>query len=166
MKKTPCIILVTLMMITACQTRTKIIPVDSIAAKNSVTKVLEKYHSAMNAKDANTVISILSNDGLYCGTDSKDFWDKPTHSNNISRMFADTSLVLKYKIDKREIRIAVDGNSAISVEQCFILAFSQKIPIRMVSHLVKTGNDWLIDFSSTTFIPNNEDIGKLNKAVE
>ena len=46
------------------------------------------------------------------------------------------------------------------------MPISQKMPVRMVSHLVKSGNDWLIDFISISFIPNNEDLGKLNKALE
>ena len=48
----------------------------------------------------------------------------------------------------------------------FIKAFSQKIPVRMVYHLVKNGDNWLFDFVSWNFIPNNEDLGKLNKALE
>ena len=66
----------------------------------------------------------------------------------------------------REIRIAADGNSAVSVEQMFMEVFSQKMPMRIVYHLVKNGDDWLIDFISWSFIPNNEDLGKLNKALE
>jgi len=44
--------------------------------------------------------------------------------------------------------------------------FSQKMPMRIVYHLVKNGDNWLIDFISWSFIPNNEDLGKLNKALE
>lgn len=73
---------------------------------------------------------------------------------------------MKYSIDKREIRISADGNSAISIEQCIVKNMSPKIPLRMVSHLVKTGNDWKFDFFSASLIPNNEDLGKLNKALE
>jgi hypothetical protein len=80
--------------------------------------------------------------------------------------FADTALVFDYSIDKREIRIAADGNSAVSVEQMIMEVFSQKMPLRIVYHLVKNGDDWLIDFISWSFIPNNEDLGKLNKALE
>ena len=154
------------MIITACQTKTKIVPVDTAAAKVAVTTVLDKYNSAMKAKDANVLMTLLTDDGLYCGTDSKELLDKTSLSNMMNQTFADTSLKVNYKIDKREIRIAADGNSAIAMEQMFFNAFSQKIPIRMVYHLVKNNDNWLFDFVSWNFIPNNEDLGKLNKALE
>ncbi len=48
----------------------------------------------------------------------------------------------------------------------FMEPFSQKIPIRMVYHLVNDNNTWLVDFPSTGFVPDNQDLEKLNKAVE
>lgn len=166
MKKIFYVMLVAVMTITACQTKTKIVPVDTAAAKVAVTTVLDKYNSAFKAKDANTLMTLLTDNGLYCGTDSKELLDKASLSNTMNQSFADTSLKVNYTIDKREIRIAADGNSAIAVEQMFIKAFSQKIPIRMVYYLVKNNDNWLFDFVSWNFIPNNEDLGKLNKALE
>jgi uncharacterized protein (TIGR02246 family) len=158
--------LVAVMTITACQTRTKIVPVDTAAAKVAVTTVLDKYNSAFKAKDANALMTLLTDNGLYCGTDSKELLDKASLSNMMNQTFADTSLNVNYSIDKREIRIAADGNSAIALEQMFFKAFSQKIPMRMVYHLVKNNDNWLFDFVSWNLIPNNEDLGKLNKALE
>jgi hypothetical protein len=43
---------------------------------------------------------------------------------------------------------------------------SPKIPLRDVYKVVKTDDKWMIDFFSTSFIPKNEDIPKLNKAIE
>jgi uncharacterized protein (TIGR02246 family) len=166
MKRTFYLMLVAVMIITACQTKTKIVPVDPAAAKVAVTTVLDKYNSAMKAKDANAIMTLLTDNGLYCGTDSKELLDKASLSNIMNQTFADTSLKVNYSIDKREIRIATDGNSAIAVEQMFFKAFSQKMPMRMVYHLVKNGDNWLFDFVSWNFIPNNEDLGKLNKALE
>ena len=109
---------------------------------------------------------LLTDNGLYCGTDSRELLDKAGLSNMMNQTLADTSLKVDYSIDKREIRIAADGNSAIAVEQMFFNAFSQKMPIRIVYHLVKNNDNWLFDFVSWNFIPNNEDLGKLNKALE
>jgi hypothetical protein len=81
-------------------------------------------------------------------------------------MFADTSLKIDITIDKRVIRIAKDGNSAIALEQMFLNPFSQKIPVRNIYHLVKVNGIWQFDFTSVGFIPNNEDLEKLNKALE
>ncbi len=166
MKKTLYVMLVAVMIITACQTKTKIVPVDTAAAKVAVTTVLDKYNSAFKAKDVNAILTLLTDDGLYCGTDSKELMDKASLSNMMNQTLADTSLKVNYSVDKREIRIAADGNSAIAVEQMFFKAFSQKMPMRMVYHLVKNGDNWLFDFVSWNFIPNNEDLGKLNKALE
>lgn len=166
MKRTFYLMLVAVMTITACQTRTKIVPVDTAAAKVAVTTVLDKYNSAFKAKDANALMTLLTDNGLYCGTDSKELLDKASLSNMMNQTFADTSLNVNYSIDKREIRIAADGNSAIALEQMFFKAFSQKIPMRMVYHLVKNNDNWLFDFVSWNLIPNNEDLGKLNKALE
>jgi uncharacterized protein (TIGR02246 family) len=166
MKRTISLMLVAVTLITACQTKTKIVPVDTAAAKVAVTTVLDRYNSAFKAKDANALMILLTDDGLYCGTDSKELLDKASLSNMMTQTFADTSLNVNYSIDKSEIRIAADGNSAIAVEQMFFKTFSQKMPMRMVYHLVKNGDNWLFDFISWNFIPNNEDLGKLNKALE
>ena len=166
MKKTLCILFVAVMIINACQQKPKTSPVDLEAVKVAVSATLDKYHSGMIAKDANIMIPMLADNGLYCGTDSKEFYDKPTLSNEMTKMFSDTTLKIKYLIDKREIRVAADGNSAMAVDQNVVNFISPKIPIRWVFHLTKTGDNWLIDFFSLSLIPHNEDLGKLNKALE
>lgn len=166
MKRLLLVLFIVAMVFTACQTKTKVLPADLTAAKVAVTKVLDTHWSAVKAKDANAVIALVTDDVLSCGTDSKEFWNKTDMYNTIKQMFADTSLKIYITVDKREIRIAKDGNSAVALEQMFMKPFSQKIPVRTVYHLVKDNNTWLIDFTSTGFIPNNEDIDKLNKALE
>jgi len=149
-----------------CQTKTKVIPVDLNAAKVSVTAALDKFNAEFKGKDANTLMTLLTDDGLYCGTDSKELLNKVDLSKMVTQSFADSTLKLDYTVDKREIRIAKDGNSAVALEQFFMQSFSQKIPVRMIYHLVKNNDNWLFDFVSWNFIPNNEDITKLNKALE
>jgi ketosteroid isomerase-like protein len=166
MKKVMFVLFTVVMIITSCQTKTKVAPVDLAAAKVAVTEVLDAHWSAVRVKDANAVVSLLTDDVLCCGSDSKEFWNKTDMYNNIRQMFADTSLKIDITIDKREIRVAKDGNSAIALEQMSMNPFSQKIPIRNIYHLVKTNDIWQFDFTSISFIPNNEDIGKLNSALE
>lgn len=158
--------LVAVIITTACQTKTKTIPVDTAAAKIAVTTLLDKYNSAWNAKDVSTMTSLLTDDGLFCGTDSSELLDKKALSAGWTQAMSDTSLVLNYLIDKREIRITADGNSAIAIEQMLMKAISPKMPVRIVYHLVKNSDNWLFDFISWNFIPNNEDLDKLNKALE
>jgi len=154
------------MVFASCQTKTKVLPADLTAAKAAVSKVLDNHWSALKARDADALMALLTDDILSCGSDSKEFWNKADLSNTVRQMLADTSLMTDITIDRREIRIAKDGNSAIALEQMFMKPFSQKIPVRNIYHLVKVNDIWLIDFTSVGFIPNNEDISKLNKALE
>ncbi len=147
----------------SCQTKTK---VDMTELKYEVAKVLDAHWAALKSKDADAVIALVSEDFLSCGSDPKEFWNKTDMYNTVKQTLADSELKIDITIDKREIRIAKDGNSAIAFEQMFLTPFSQKIPVRTVYHLVKENNTWLIDFTSTGFIPNNADIEKLNKALE
>jgi ketosteroid isomerase-like protein len=133
---------------------------------NDVARVLDAHWSALKAKDADAVIALVSEDFLSCGSDPKEFWDKTDMYNTVKQMLSNSELKIDITVDKREIRVAKDGNSAIAFEQMFLTPFSQKIPVRTVYHLVKENNAWLIDFTSTGFIPNNDDIDKLNKALE
>lgn len=134
--------------------------------KKAVTSVLDAHWTAVKAKDADAVIALVTDDFLSCGSDPEEFWNKTEMYNTVKQMFTNKELKIDITIDKREIRIARDGNSAIALEQMFMKPFSQRIPVRTVYHLVKDNDTWLIDFTSTGFIPKNEDIDKLNMALE
>jgi uncharacterized protein (TIGR02246 family) len=166
MKKTIYIFSIAVIIITACQPKTKTVPVDTAAAKIAVTTLLDKYNAAWNAKDVSTMTALLTDDGLFCGTDPSELMDKKTLSAGWTQTMSDTSMNFNYSVDKREIRIAADGNSAIALEQFYMKAISQKIPARLIFLVEKSGDNWMIDFLSWALIPKNEDIGKLNKALE
>jgi uncharacterized protein (TIGR02246 family) len=166
MKKTIYIFSIAVIIIAACQPKTKTVPVDTAAAKIAVTTLLDQYNSAWNAKDVSTMTALLTDDGLFCGTDPSELMDKKTLSAGWTQAMSDTSMNFNYSADKREIRIAADGNSAIALEQFYMNAISQKIPVRIIFHVVKSGDNWMIDFLCWAFIPKNEDIGKLNKALD
>jgi len=151
------------MIFVSCQTKTK---VDMIESKDAVANVLDAHWSALRAKDADAVIALVSEDFLSCGSDPEEFWNKTDMYNAVKQMLSNSELKIDITVDKREIRIAKDGNSAIAFEQMFLTPFSQKIQVRTVYHLVKENNTWLTDFTSTGFIPKNDDIDKLNKALE
>ena len=166
MKKIFYLMFMAVMLITACQPKTKTVSVDAAAAKIAVTTLLDKYNSAWNAKDVSTMTALLTDDGLFCGTDPSEFWDKKTLSAGWTQAMSDTSVNYNYSLDKREIRIAADGNSAIAVEQFYMKAISPKMPARLIYHVVKSGDNWMIDFLSWSLIPKNEDTEKLYKALE
>lgn len=166
MKKIFFILPVAVIIFAACQTTPKTIPVDTQAEKAAISALFDKFSTAFKGKDTFTLIASLTEDVLACGTDPAEFWDKKQISDGWTQAFADTSLKIDYSIDKREIRLSSDGNSALVIEQFVMKAISQKMPVRMINHVVKKGEAWMIDFISWNFIPRNEDIGKLNKALE
>jgi ketosteroid isomerase-like protein len=166
MKKIIYVMLLAVMAITACQPKTKTVPVDKEAAKVAVTALMDKYDAAFKAKEADTLITLLTIDGMFYGTDPSEIWDTKQISDGWTQYFADTSLKITYSIDRREIRVAADGNSALVVEQYVMSVMSPNIPIRSIYHAVKAGENWMLDFISWNFIPKNEDIEKLNKALE
>ena len=156
-------LLIFTMTIVSCRTKAK---VDMTESKDAVAKILDDHWSALKAKDADAVIALVSEDFLSCGSDPKEFWNKTEMYTTLKQMLANSDFKLDITVDKREIRISKDGNSAIAFEQMFLTPYSQKMPVRTVYHLVKDNNNWLIDFTSTGFIPKNEDIDKINKALE
>jgi hypothetical protein len=52
------------------------------------------------------------------------------------------------------------------VTQFIVPIYSPKIPWRGIYYFVKTNDNWVIHFSSSAFIPKNEDIQKLNEAID
>lgn len=160
------LVMIVAAMFFACQPKTQTVPVDTAAAKVEVNSLMDKYLTAWNAKDATTLSTLLTEDGLFCGTDPTELMNKKMTSDAWIQAFSDTSTNYSYSVEKREIRITSDGNSAIAMEQFTMKAISPKMPCRIVNHAVKTADGWKIDFISWSLIPKNEDIAKLNKAVE
>ena len=166
MKKIYYLTIVAALLIVACQQTPKTIPVDIAGEKVAIAALFDKLNSAFNAKDAAALATFLTEDALSCGTDPSEFWNKKQITDLWTQGFADTALKINYSYSKREIRVAADGNSAIVVEQYIMPFLSSKIPLRTVYNAVKTNDNWMIDFISWNFIPKNEDIPKLNKALE
>jgi ketosteroid isomerase-like protein len=167
MKKIFYLLLIAAAIVTACQPKTESVSIDAKAEKDSIAKNLDVMYSAFTTKDAKAFLPLLTEDCLYCGTDSKEFWDKGSYSKFFNEMSADTS----YKaptltLNKREIRLDKSGTSAIAVDQLFVSGWSDKIPLRNVTHLVKIDNKWMCDFVSMSLVPNNEDLEKIFHAVK
>lgn len=166
MKKIYYILIVAAILTASCKPKTEPVVVDVAAVKAEVTAALDKYHNAYRGKDLTVLMSLFADDLLFCGPAPKEFWDKQTLLPMFERPFADTSFVISYSIIDREIKIARDGNSAISTESYFLGRASTKIPLRQVCHLVKTNGNWMIDYFSASYIPNRADMGKINAALE
>ena len=135
-------------------------------ARVAVNALLDKYNSAFKAKDAGTLVSMLADGGMFCGTDPSEIWDKKQISVGWTQYFADPSLVIDNTVDKCEILIAEDWKSAIALEQFYFKFFSPNIQWRTIFHVIQTWDAWKFELISWSFIPRNEDIDKINKALE
>jgi len=140
--------------------------VDIEKAKSEVAAQLDKYKDALANRDIKVLELLFKENGFYCGSDPKEFWDKKAMLELSKQMFADTSMNWKYNVDKREIRVAQDGQSAIALDQFVLPALSKNIAFRIVFYLTKEMDSWKFDFYSAGFIPRNEDVEKLNKALD
>ena len=165
MKKIYFPMLVTIFLATSCQMKTKTAPFDPVAAKAEVTKTLDSLDTALKSKDAKTFLSFYAEDGLYCGTDPTELWDKAAFSKEITTMMADTGNFSDMTVTKREILIDNSGNSANVLRQ-FVTKWSKPIEVRSTMHLVKTGNDWKINFASLALVPVNKDLPKLTAVAK
>jgi len=150
----------------SCQTKPRSGAIDLNATKDSVAKVMDIYNASTKARDVNAVISYFTDDLLYTGTDPKDFWNKTEIAEILNQMLSDTSVSLDYIIDKQEINMSDDGNSAMILEQLHWESLAGNIPFRIIFHAVKKNNEWKFDFVSANFILNNEDIAAINEVLE
>lgn len=136
------------------------------AHQQAVAALADRFHATMMAKDAPGQMALLAEDGLYCGTDPNELWNKKTLSDYISRGFADSTMTITpYTISKREIRVATDGKSAVLVDQYMMTELSPTITTRFIAHAIRHDTAWRFDFFSLGLIPVNGDLKKVSEAV-
>ena len=83
-----------------------------------------------------------------------------------ARMAKDSTSNMDITVVKRDIRLSQDGTMAVVTEQTKIPMISNKILFRGVGHARMVDGEWKIDYFSWSLIPKNEDMAKLNKALE
>jgi hypothetical protein len=167
MKKIYLFLSIAFMVIVACQQTPKVTPVDINAEEAALNELMDKIDASFKDRSDSTLKASTTEDVLICGTDPSEFWNKQQFLEQLEQMKQDTSNTateLK-SIGDRKIKVAPDGNSAIVVTQ-YIISWSPKIPVRQVNHFVKTNDKWMIQFINVALIPKNEDLQKLNEAIE
>ncbi len=60
----------------ACQPKPQPFVVDLATAKAEVNALMETYLITLNAKDVATLTTLITDDGLYCGTDPTELMEK------------------------------------------------------------------------------------------
>lgn len=165
MKKNNFLFILVVMMIAGCQPKHETESVDLKAMNETITQLADTYMKAWNAEDMNVLMAFATDDGMFCGSDPFELMDKASLEIMFSQVFEDTTADYSYTIDVRKIKLALDGRSAIVMEH-ISMPWSPLLKMRQTFQFVKTADDWKIDYISWGFIANNEDVWKLNKALE
>ncbi len=160
------LIVVLSLIIFACAKPAKT-PVDINIVKGEINSMLDQFHATMIAKNAEAQAAMFTDDGIFCGTDPTEVWDKKTITDYLTKAFADTAMLInKYSIDRREIKVDDDGQCAYILDQFTMDVISTKMPIRFTGHVIKQNDKWVFDFTSFAIIPKNEEMGRLNDAIK
>ena len=138
--------------------------VDSATLNKNINNVFDSMHMQFKAKNVNAMLNYLADDGKYLGTDPTEIWTKKALGDYLSKASSDTAKI-DYTISSRTIQTDDDWKSAIVVEQYYFPSMSTKIQVRSIARVDFKDNRWIIDFYSWNLIPKNEDINKLNAAL-
>ena len=154
------------MLMTSCQQKPVTVAVDPEAVKAELATFMDEYNMAYKAMDINKMTAFCTDNAMFLGTDPSEFWNKQQITDYFMAQGTDSTMKLEFKVDRREIMVAADGKSAIVVEQFFIPLISTKIQVRCIDKVVKVNDKWMFDFLSWNIVARNEDIPKLNAALE
>lgn len=154
-----------LILVAGCQPKAETESVDLNAINDTVNQLVDMYQDAWNNKDIDVFIALVSDDGLFFGSDPSEQMDKAGLIKMYSELFADTT-DFSYTSMMRKIKLSDDGKSAFVIEHISLAGWSPLIQMRQTFSFVNTDDNWIIDYLSWAFIARNEDMQKLNKALE
>ncbi len=141
-------------------------PVDLDELRRIINERMDDYHLALSERSIDAISSFLTDDGLYCGTDPDEFWNREEVIEIIAASLDDESVLYDYPIERREILVDEDGNTATVIEQVTVEWITPQIPIRLITHLVRIGEEWKINFFSWSLVPRNDDVQLIREAFE
>jgi ketosteroid isomerase-like protein len=166
MNKLCFLLFVVAIFLSGCQPKAEPEPVDLNAVKSELNALTDSYFDAWVEKDLDMLKSMVADWGLFCGTDPDEIWNKDEILELWKEYFTDSTATIDYTSMDREISASPDGSSAIIVDQGIFASWSPKILIRQTFHAVKTGDSWQVGYIGWSFLPRNEEVGLLNKALE
>lgn len=139
---------------------------DAGADNKNINAILDSMHTTLKGGLLKEFPKYLSDDGLFLGTDPGEYWTKQGLMDYMKKTFPGDTFKFVYNIEKREVLMDDAGRSALVIEQFYLPNMSRKIMVRAISRVDRKDDKWTIDFYSWNMIPRNEDIDKLNKALE
>lgn len=140
--------------------------VDADSTRIEVATFMDKFHEAIKNKKIEEVKGFIDINGLYCGTDPTEIFSQPSFINYLNLKLNNPAIgTIDYKIDRREMMFDENNQSAVIVDQFNMDVFTQNIPWRMVSRVVKKDDKWTIDFISFSITPDNDVVQAINIAA-
>ncbi|MDP6414629.1 MAG: nuclear transport factor 2 family protein [Gammaproteobacteria bacterium] len=127
-------------------------------ATAAIGDVLDAYHAAAAAADWNTYFDLMSENGVFLGTDADERWTKPEF-----RAYAGNRSGWLYRPVRRNINITPDGMSAWFDE---ILDSASYGTSRGTGVLIRTDDGWKISQYHLTLPIPNELAGKLTDEIK
>lgn len=133
--------------------------------KKAVFAVADKFHTAFRAKKAEDIKNLTTENGFYMGTDPEEVLSQQSFANYLSAKLNNPAIgTIEYKIDRREV-ILDNSDGVILVDQFTPIVFTQNIPWRMATHLIKVNGIWKFDFISLSMTPKNGIVPAINMAA-
>ena len=124
----------------------------------AINDVLNAYHEAAAQGEWDQYFSLMSDDGVFLGTDADERWPKA-----VFRQYAEGRNGWTYHPTDRHINLTPDGNSAWFDE---ILDSESYGASRGTGVLIKTANGWKISQYHLTFPIPNELAGKITQEIK
>ena len=160
MKKRVCLSCLLVFLFAGCLAKTDVDPAKQVAANTAVTTLMNEYLNAYNSKEIAFYQNTITDSALILGTDPNEFWTKEKAISEMAKVFKENA-ALKMVFDTLVIRVSADGNSAFVIDQ----VVGEKVAFREMLHVVKVNDKWMFDLINWTFVPKNEDMPKINKAL-
>jgi len=114
---------------------------------DAINRVLDNYHIAASEGDWDKYFDLMSEDGVFIGTDASERWTKPEF-----RQYSSGSNGWVYTPLQRNVNLTPDGDSAWFDEALLSQAFGSS---RGTGVLIRTAEGWKISqYHLTLPIPN------------
>lgn len=147
MNKSFCVKLTALLFVLVTLTNTLAAENEPASDVRSIGAVLDAYHQAAAEANWGNYFDLMSDDGVFLGTDVSERWTK-----SVFQEYAENSNGWLYEPRERNINLTPDGNSAWFDE---VLSSANYGTSRGTGVLIRTADGWKISQYHLTFpIPN------------
>jgi len=118
----------------------------------AVHRLIDAWHAAAAAVDADAYLGALSADAVFMGTDPEERWDKPAFTQYVRHYFDDEKRGWTYVPSRRQVIFSPDGRIAWFDERLENTGYGV---LRGTGVVRLEGKEWRIAHYSMTFaIPN------------